>query len=489
MKTKELALIKKMVYEHCGLLLEGVAEERLRKAIKSNKQERAGIGLPVYRQLISEDQEAFDQLINQLTVNETYFFREPEQIQLVVKHLIPQILANKSATRQVRILSAGCSSGEEPYSLAIALREALGELTAKRISIDAGDLDQEILKKAQAGLYSDFSFRGVSPIIRKRYFKPQAEGYQLISEIRQQVNFYELNLLAPVFPQHLSNYDLVFFRNVSIYFDQETRLLIQKKFYELMQTDSVLILGSSETLGNNLGVFELVEQENQYYFVKGKAYLPATPQLDFNQTKAVTAVTQELQLADKPAKLTDKPAKEAVTRQLPAIELLTQLVKDGEKERALELLNQPLMETQEQQPARLLKSWLVLNNQDYQAADELLKTALAFDPWSVDIMLMMGLSCKWQEQLDEAVQWFKKAVYTYPECWSGHYYLADIYRHKQQLEAALRSYQTVLRILAANPEATDGTQWIPLPLPAGDVVFLSQRHLQQLSSDLYATGR
>lgn len=487
MNKKEIDRIKTMVYQHCGLLLDGIAEERLNKAVETYKKEWCCASLPAYRQLLSTNKQAFDQLINQLTVNETYFFREPEQIKLLVEQLIPQVLANKAPTAQIRILSAGCSSGEEPYSLAIALREALGEAAAKRVHIDAGDLDQEILKKAAAGLYSDFSFRGVKPEIRKRYFKAQTLGHQLIPEIRQLVEFHELNLLAPVFPKQLGNYDIVFFRNVSIYFDQKTRLLIHKKFYELMQTNGILILGSSETLGNNLGVFELVEQESQYYFVKGSAYLSNTQPIDKN--------LPDLELKLEPAPLptqTFEPSiktNPSVDLSLPDINSLQQLVIDGEQERALLLLDQLLASDEAHQPARLLKSWLLLNNQDYLLAEQLLKSAFTADPWSVDVMLMMGLSHKWQDQLEDAVGWFKKAVYTYPECWSAHYYLADIYRHQQEAEAALRSYQTVLRILNANPEVGDGTQWIPLPLPAVHVIFLSQRHLQQLSTDLYAVGR
>ncbi|HKM15687.1 MAG TPA: CheR family methyltransferase [Marinospirillum sp.] len=421
-------------------------------------------------------------MINQLTVNETYFFREPEQIQLVVDYLVPQIQAIKSPTTPLRILSAGCSSGEEPYSLAIALREALGEAAAKLIRIDAGDLDYNILKKAQQGLYSAFSFRGVDPALRKRYFKLQNYRYQLISDIRQQVTFHHLNLLAPVLPQHLSDYDIIFFRNVSIYFDLETRRLIQNKFYNLMNTNAILLLGSSETLGNDLGVFELVEQQNQYYFVKGQVYRSSelskvvkSPS-EFIETVATTAPAA--------VNFTALPVPIASSTCLPLVDIKTiqQWVIDGQQARALYQLDQLLAAGQEQQAARLLKSWLVLNNQNFEQAKFLLNQAFAVDAWSIDVMLMNGLSCKWQQQMDEAIQWFKKAVYTYPECWSAHYYLADIYRQEQQPQAAIRSYQTVLRILTANPDVGDGTQWIPLPLPAAPVIFLSQRHLQVLAS-------
>lgn len=485
MSNSELATIKKMVYEHCGLLLEGIAEERLRKAVDTKMKAAACTNFKAYRQLISQDGQAFNDLVNQLTVNETYFFREAEQIELLVKVLVPQILAKKSPSAEVRILSAGCSSGEEPYSLAIALREALGAIAAKKIHLDAGDLDQEILKKAQHGLYSDFSFRGVNPELRKRYFKPQTQGHQLIPEIRQLVSFHQLNLLAPVYPKQLGNYDIIFFRNVSIYFDLETRRLIQHKFYNLMEDNAILLLGSSETLGNDLGVFELVEQQNQYYFIKGDDYRPSQPlkptaELTSELTRELT-VPLEINLPTQVFQ--SQPSIELVAPALPDIKTIQQLVADGEQERALQLLDQLLASNTELQAARLIKSWLLINNKKFSQAEVLLEEAFTADPWSVDAMLMQGLSYKWQQQIEEATQWFKKAIYSYPECWSAHYYLADIYRNENQPAAAIRSYQTLLRILAVNPKVTDGTEWIPLSLPVAHVIFLSQRHLEQLMAN------
>ncbi|GLR65186.1 CheR family methyltransferase [Marinospirillum insulare] len=485
MTKGELTKIKEKVYQHCGLLLEGVAEERLRKAIQDEIQKNECANLTAYQKLISQDSQAFDQLINHLTVNETYFFREVEQIQLLVEHLVPQILANKSPNEPLRILSAGCSSGEEPYSLAIALREALGAEVAQRIQLDAGDLDQNVLKKAQQGLYSEFSFRGVDPAIRRRYFLRKDKGYQLIPEIRQRVRFHELNLLAPVFPKRFYDYDIIFFRNVSIYFDLETRRIIQKKFYELMPAAGILILGSSETLGNNLGVFELVEQHNQYYFVKGQSYRPNNNSASLELEPEPAAVTPaELPVFESPV-LTEQETAPSPKLILPELQTLQQLVKDKDYTRALHLLDRLLMQEPDNFPALLLKSWVLLNNQDFLAADELLNKAFELDAWSIDLLLMKGLSAKWQEDQDLAAQWFKKVVYTSPDCWPAHYYLADIYRHQQRLEAASKAYQTLVRILTANLNAADATQWIPLALPAGDLLFLSQRHLQKLTADLY----
>ncbi len=128
-----------------------------------------------------------------------------------------------------------------------------------------------------------------------------------------------------------------------------------------------------------------------------------------------------------------------------------------------------------------------MNSQQFQDAEHFLQLALSDEPWSIDGMLIKGLSCKWQNDLLDAQQWFKKVIYSCPECWPAHYYLADICRQQGQASAALKAYQTVMRILSDNPSASDCMLWIPLPLPVGDVVFLSKRHIEQLSNGMQTT--
>lgn len=504
-----LLSFKKLVHAHCGLVLEGIAEDRLLKALQKGAMQKNCASLQDYERLIRSDKQQFEQLISELTVNETYFFREPEQIQLLTSVLIPQVLARKTHSGPVRILSAGCSSGEEPYSLVMALQNIYGERTTQLFQVDAGDLDLRILEKARQGIYSEFSFRGVEPHWRERYFQASTNGYHLRPVIREQVHFYPLNLLAPVLPADLKNYDIIFFRNVSIYFDTDTRRIIQRKFYELMQEQSILFLGSSEILGNDLGVFELVEQEGQYFFIKGDVYRPMTSQaFSWSQRtaqSAASALEKNLEAArlsvsssaydDKyatrePLRLpveAPSPIQSSATVQptsLPDLVSIQKLMRFGEPQRALLLLDRLLNSGFQHYAAHLLKSWILLNNQDFAAADQHLEKALAEEPWSIDGMLAKGLSYKWQGDTENAQQWFKKVIYTCPECWPAHYYLADLSRQQGQNDTALKAYQTVMRILTANANASDCLQWIPLPLPIGDVVFLSKRHIAHLSSDL-----
>ncbi len=501
--SASLLSFKKMIYAHCGLVLEGIAEDRLRKILQHNSKQAGCADLNAYERLVRSDQEQFDALVCQLTVNETYFFREPEQLKLLTDVLIPQVLARKTPGQPVRILSAGCSSGEEPYSLVMALYEIYGEKTTELFQIDAGDLDHNVLQKAQAGVYSKFSFRGVDSAVRQRYFQPQVQGYKLAEHIRTQVNFYQLNLLAAQFPAELVDYDIIFFRNVSIYFDLATRKLIQHKFYKLMNQHSILFLGSSETMGNDLGVFELVEHAGQYVFIKGDAYRPtvnhavswtqksAHPRLDIDDQHSSLVTSKKPDTAANHAhslELNAQVESESVEdRRIVALERIQQLLSIGEQHRAMRLLERFPVPIAEDYGACLLKGWLLLNQQAFIEADQLLDHALNIEPWSVDAMLMKGLLYKWQKQPAQACQWLRKVIYSCPECWPAHFYLADTLRSEEQWAAAIQSYQTVLRIFAAGAVKNNCITWIPIPLDANDAQFLSQRHIKQLTVALHTT--
>lgn len=164
------------------------------------------------------------------------------------------------------------------------------------------------------------------------------------------------------------------------------------------------------------------------------------------------------------------------------LQAIQQLILGGEAQRALRLLEALPVSDQQSYAACLLKSWLLMNQQAFTETEQLLEQALAIEPWSVDAILMKGLVFKWRKQADEACHWFKKAIYTCSECWPAHYYLAEVRRTEQHIDAALQSYQRVLRILASQPTEIKCMEWIPLPLTASDAQFLSQRYTQQLTA-------
>ena len=154
------APFKTLVYKRCGLHLEGLAEARLLRAVTS---------LQAITELTSEPA-LFDQFVSHLTVNETYFCREPDALNWLVNTYLPERLATEEPP--LSIFSAGCSSGEEPYSVAMMLFERFGERAKTLFTLTGGDLDHQILAKARQAVYSGMAFRALSPAFKERYFSP-----------------------------------------------------------------------------------------------------------------------------------------------------------------------------------------------------------------------------------------------------------------------------------------------------------------------------
>jgi chemotaxis protein methyltransferase CheR len=196
-----------------------------------------------------------------LTNNESYFFRDREQLNLLKNQIFPQLIQQKRQQEDLtlRVWSAGCSTGQEPYSLAIILRELLLDLDAWDLTIFGTDIDLAALNQARAGIYSDWSFRSTEPRIKRQYFQPVARNYQIEPLIRQMVTFQKLNLLTDSFPQlfsYLRDIDLIVCRNVFIYFGSSTIGEILAKFYNTLRPAGYLLVGHSELTGQNLSRFQ-----------------------------------------------------------------------------------------------------------------------------------------------------------------------------------------------------------------------------------------
>lgn len=167
-----------------------------------------------------------DALASQLTVGETYFFRDPEMFEALSQELIPRLIQEKAGgEKRLRIWSAGCCSGEEAYSIAITLRRSIPDVADWKISMVGTDINPRFLQKAQAGIYSAWSFRGVPEEIRRAWFLPLPDGrHELRSVIREMVTFSYLNLVEDVYPalaNQTNAMDLIFCRNVLMYFSPE----------------------------------------------------------------------------------------------------------------------------------------------------------------------------------------------------------------------------------------------------------------------------
>ncbi|MEA1048532.1 protein-glutamate O-methyltransferase CheR [Lamprobacter modestohalophilus] len=266
--TEQLAVAKRLIHERLGLRFEGLRERQLRRALTQRLQATASASPAAYLELLRRSAAEMDALASLVTINETFFDREPHHLQLLADHLLPSLLAARKGAEPIGILSLGCSSGEEPYSLAMTVQERWGRQAATLMRITGADLDSTRIAHARAGCYHTHALRELSAQRRQQWFLAQdAHHYCLQPRIRQAVRFQVVNVLDAQLPSLLGQQDLVFYRNISIYFDIPTRTKVLQNIKRLLRPGGFLVVGTTEVLSNDLGVFRLVEQKGCWYFV------------------------------------------------------------------------------------------------------------------------------------------------------------------------------------------------------------------------------
>lgn len=204
-------------------------------------------------------------VVNAMTNNETWFFRDVLPFQALQKKIVPELMAARSAEKTLRIWSAACSAGQEPYSIAMLLRENFPELLQWRIQIVATDISNAVLQKAERGRYSQLEInRGLPACLLARYFSREGIEWELSREIRDMVEFRVINL-ADRWPT-LPVMDVIFLRNVLIYFDVETKKMVLNKARWQLRPDGYLFLGGAETTLNLDDRYRRVQYETTVFY-------------------------------------------------------------------------------------------------------------------------------------------------------------------------------------------------------------------------------
>lgn len=204
------------------------------------------------------------QAIEALVINETSFFRDHSPFEALKSSILPTLIQSRSSNRSIHIWCAACSTGQEPYSIAMLIREAFPELSTWTIRLIATDFSQQVLERAQQGQYTNLEIsRGLSPQLRDRYFYKTQQFWQIRDEIRQMVEFQPLNLIHSW--KALPKMDIIFLRNVLIYFDIDTKRAILNQVQHYLQADGYLVLGGGETTFHLDPRFEAIQSQTSLY--------------------------------------------------------------------------------------------------------------------------------------------------------------------------------------------------------------------------------
>lgn len=439
-------------------------------------------------------------LAKYLTIGETYFFREIATFEALKPALVNLVSKNAS----LDIWSAGCCTGEEPYSIAIMITELFPQKYF-RLNITATDINHDFLSRALIGEFSNWSFRGVSEAVRKKYFTPAGNNkYRISDDIKKMVNFSFLNLAEGSyhFPHHTGKFDLIFCRNVIMYFSEELRNRVVDNFYNMLNQDGFLALGLAEISNYYTRRFARVNFENTVLFQK--KHIPEkivlhkepekTPDSGSEHPARAAGVTEKVRgnsAAEKETNSQKKPVKTASlqtpTEAVVPDEEARYLFESGEYEKAINILLTDLSNP----PAaghnrdKRIESFEVLikaltSAGNIELAIDWCRKGIEENKLSARFYILMANLLNISGDTGGAIEELKKAVYLEPGSFLGNFYIANIYRKNNNLELARRHLHSALSILSGfdQDEVLEETEGIT----AGRMKEIVERQLKIINN-------
>jgi len=396
-----------------------------------------------------------NKLVAAITTNETYFFRTPAHFEALKNYLIPELVERRKSRgeKTLRIWSAGCSTGEEPYSLAILLFEHFPELLLPwEIEILATDIDLEALQSAERGIYRPWSFRGVGPELAAKYWRPvKKESRRVDDRVRSLVKFRSLNLESDPYPaasNGTKDLDIIFCRNVTIYFRPHTIQKILSRFHQCLNEGGFLVAGAAEYSQEAYQDFEArVFPETVIY----QKPLPKAAAHSPNPLPLVWAAPLPRPSPQPAEKQIHNAAAVEPSRPDDPLARAVELISRGEVDPALILLAAQAEKNPRDSQVSFLLGQIAADRQHLGEASYWLQRTTALDPLNLGAHYFMGLLWLEEGKTDQALAAMKKTVYIDPNFALGHYYLGKIHKAQGKTDQARRNFAVVKSLLAAAP--------------------------------------
>lgn len=475
----QLNHLKSRILKACGLSFESYREKTLIEGLKTRMTKTDLVSVDDYISFLSSHPEEMDRLVEYLTVNETYFFREPAHLNLIVQKLIPDLLTERSAKsmdERIKILSAGCSTGEEPYSIAMMLTERFGSEYAKKFSIVGIDIDSSVIDKATKGIYGRHSFRGIEGRHIDRFFEGIGGGaYRIKDELRSMVSFKTMNLCSDNYPEFMQNADIILYRNVSIYFPAKIQEEIFGRLSDGLKSGGYMVVSATETLHHNIGILSLLELEGLFVYRKVAATEPEDRRLSRRMAKTEFSRPDRLQPFDRPQAFKKRIIPELRPILMPNIrpekkkedsrklfDDALELIRAGRQNSALPILEKAIEIDPSFTNAHAMMASILLNMHRFDDARNSCEKALRADRLCVASILLLGIIAHHQGDNDNCLKRLREAVYLDPGCWPAHFYLAEIAHIIGESKRAAAAYRSALEILEKETSAERDARFFPL---------------------------
>ena len=470
----EFQLFQKFLLKEVGLYFPRGQIHQLEAGLNGRLSEKGFGSYRDYFEFLSSHPDGrleLQSLINRLTVQETSFFRNGPQFSALRDLVIPEIVRKRlSGKRHIRIWSAGCSTGQEPYSIGMVLRESLPMPDSWTISILATDINPIALETARKGIYSQNMVRPVRKEDIMKYFMPQGEEMAVSDKIKVMVTFVRHNLCIERYDHPLmQELDVIFCRNVTIYFNLDSTKKVIDQFQKKLIDEGYLFIGHSETLWKISDQFQPVEFPRTFIYRKERPddYVLQRP---FAPIQALPFETRKNDLF---------PSVPVTINTLKDHQVLfdtaVQAVKAKEYEKALALFSRFKTGEPRYNEAQMAQATILANQGRYEESIAILKHVLEIDNLCEEAYYLLGVLHNRIGRYDKAADMFLKTLYVNPNNPLASFYLAEIYSRQGKIPMAQKSYQNTLKTLEDLPP----DQVIPL---SGDLTarLLTQTCLKQL---------
>lgn len=357
-------------------------------------------------------------IVDSLNISETYFLRDSGQFEILEQNILPAIIKEKQASRKIRIWSAGCSTGEEPYSLAITLAEIPELMMGWDISILATDINGDSIRQAIQGDYLEWSFRNVSNDKKDKYFTKKKNGYHINDSIKNKVQFIENNLFHS---NYYNEFDLILCRNVFIYFDDHSKKMILEKFEKALLNHGYLLIGHSEAAHLISNAFKIIPMQKSMVYQK-KDHSPI-PTLNFSSKQGLSAT-----IPTKPATTYTKIEKTFIdTKPILSIDHKETLYKARE----------------------LADLGKVIE------AEKLVQELLNINPSNYEALFLQGQIIEAAGNWNQAIDIYKKVIYLEPNFLESYLTLSNLYCLLHNIPESIKVRKAGLFCLEHDPRLRD----------------------------------
>jgi chemotaxis protein methyltransferase CheR len=486
--AEEFERFRDWIHTHSGIYLEESKLDSLRISLVT-RATRFGLTdyAEYYRMLVASEDE-FKELMNLVTINETSFFRFPAQFTALRDVVIPEILEHKSPSAdQFRVWSAGCSTGEEPYTIAMTLLDSAVSASRYAPYVLGTDVSTSALRRAEQAVYGARSISNLEQSVIQRWFEGVPGGLRPTARVRDLVEFGYHNLIKEPYPAYmLANWDVIFCRNVTIYFRIESTKRVVNNFYDALNPGGYLFIGHSETLSSISDRFEVLEIGGVFLYRKPlsnrtrpvpRPTRPRTRDKAAEQTAARSRSASETaagapklvrlpggDLSRKAAQAT--PSRKRTPAQPPAAEPASvasdaiaehlgeahKALDEGRPDAARDAASQVLAMDARNVDALLMRANAAADLGDFDGAVADANAALRVNPLLASARYILGIIFLRQGDSQKALNEFKRTIYIDSEFVLAHFNAANVYRARGAKDDACREYENTLRSLYTNPE-------------------------------------